>query len=834
MALEISAGVVGDPVRVENHELTLEYKQQDKKRRNYLFIDGYIRLNIDLNPVHEENLFGSLQSMGLKIRSSENISVYIAQEDTNNLFSDVLLDGVNRRCTILALTDSMWTLLEQNGIWGQGHEDSDGQKYYLGIDLVRLPLRSIASDINISGFTKRGDIEGTITNIRKNILRTRSFRKSINRTDTLENDRTDNFFLHGQKRYIELDSGFVGSNVVGFDMQGADYVRDKIEIIQDTLGAMVIDKSPGGFDLVAWLKDQAGRFLAYFGFSFDAAKYFFRDADDSNFKAVVMGNELLRVHLAEESQLKTDVDENNDKIEITRTSGINVYLPDGTQLFNDGQDVIEKKWKDYVNQIIKQEVIDVELVDEELQILTVRYKPKNSIGNYPEEKGYFVPIRIRNVDFYDQSTTTWNIQDRINYSKIATRGAPIRANIEFSTTQIDGMQIPSDEMIREQHTLALAFVGGLNGVYLDEMCERLVLYDSDKQEQHESVSKLEISEGNMKIIFDPEAYIDANLRRDQAIQFRPRYTFEVAPGRYQSIEDTEELNRVSGYQFGKSVYTSNNSILKRREFLAESKTSMENVYSAGVVNLTFANSDFDEFPDRRMQYPHQASWYMLSGHGLSTGDAGFLFTRNRNAHGREYRIELLGFDAKYDMFHRDIINDSWQNLDVIIFNSCYNLNIKIDDDTYPTDEQLWYEISKLNGLQWFDLINRNGVVLGWGECIINGKMYGSDGRARGMSPADKQWTANGEYVEWTQEMIKRFRESIDSQADITNSMIAKAWVDATNQMINDDDFEMPENKGPARFNAIGIAEENGVVKVWAMDRATEPARVKLVWEKEIP
>ncbi|MDG5817071.1 hypothetical protein QA601_18380, partial [Chitinispirillales bacterium ANBcel5] len=45
-ALEISAGVVGDPVRVENHGTLHDYGLEEEKRMNYAFYEGYSRLKI--------------------------------------------------------------------------------------------------------------------------------------------------------------------------------------------------------------------------------------------------------------------------------------------------------------------------------------------------------------------------------------------------------------------------------------------------------------------------------------------------------------------------------------------------------------------------------------------------------------------------------------------------------------------------------------------------------------------------------------------------------------------------------------------------------------------
>ncbi|MDG5817104.1 hypothetical protein QA601_18545, partial [Chitinispirillales bacterium ANBcel5] len=92
-ALEISAGVVGDPVRVENHGTLSDFGKQISERKNYIFYEGYTRLHTVFKeeyPITEGNLSG----IGMMIRISDNISLFQANmNDTVNIFDSAFLNG---------------------------------------------------------------------------------------------------------------------------------------------------------------------------------------------------------------------------------------------------------------------------------------------------------------------------------------------------------------------------------------------------------------------------------------------------------------------------------------------------------------------------------------------------------------------------------------------------------------------------------------------------------------------------------------------------------------------------------------------------------------------
>lgn len=127
-----------------------------------------------------------------------------------------------------------------------------------------------------------------------------------------------------------------------------------------------------------------------------------------------------------------------------------------------------------------------------------------------------------------------------------------------------------------------------------------------------------------------------------------------------------------------------------------------------------------------------------------------------------------------------------------------------------------------NGLKWFEIIGKQGAVLGWGKCSVDGTMYGGQWHS-GQSPIDVI-----KKKPWTGEMMAAFVGEVQKEEiQPTGASVAEIWVRLTEQVIELPEFE---NENDSKFNAVGIGYGNGKFQVWALIRqAPNRAESKLVW-----
>ena len=160
------------------------------------------------------------------------------------------------------------------------------------------------------------------------------------------------------------------------------------------------------------------------------------------------------------------------------------------------------------------------------------------------------------------------------------------------------------------------------------------------------------------------------------------------------------------------------------------------------------------------------------------------------------------------------------------------MNLNLTTGNYPTREEIWDEdISKKsidyvdgrwnNGLKWVDILkDRPGdfVILGWGQCIVDGKWYGRGGPfdEAGQSPSD---IVAG--IPVTELIMESFVKNIK----IDNTLhIAEMWIEYIAEVITRENLDMI-NKNV--MNAVSIARVGSTIYVWALDMGKKPS--KFIW-----
>ena len=144
---------------------------------------------------------------------------------------------------------------------------------------------------------------------------------------------------------------------------------------------------------------------------------------------------------------------------------------------------------------------------------------------------------------------------------------------------------------------------------------------------------------------------------------------------------------------------------------------------------------------------------------------------------------------------------------------------------YPSRDEIWndeQEGRENNGLKWFEIIGKQGAILGWGKCSVDGTIYGGQWHS-GQSPID---IIRGE--EWTKRMMDIFVASVAKDGSSTSgATLAEFWVEAAHEVIGHQDYK---NTNDSKFNAVGIGEEDGRIEVWALERvSSSSANTRRVW-----
>ncbi len=203
--LEWNEGELRDPVIVECKGTVSDYGLPENKRKNYAFYEGYTRLMMDL----ERPAYTGTEHIGAGVmfRISSNIELYQANlADTFNMFGEPLLSGGEQsRRLIVSAGDSLFVQLDKDGLWVKGIDISLGeQKYYTGLEAVRLPLKKLQPiTLGVPFFITsekrgRGDPEGVLVGgPEKSVLRVHHFTREKNGgLDTLRNTLGTEIFLH--------------------------------------------------------------------------------------------------------------------------------------------------------------------------------------------------------------------------------------------------------------------------------------------------------------------------------------------------------------------------------------------------------------------------------------------------------------------------------------------------------------------------------------------------------------------------------------------------------------------------------------------------------------
>jgi hypothetical protein len=256
------------------------------------------------------------------------------------------------------------------------------------------------------------------------------------------------------------------------------------------------------------------------------------------------------------------------------------------------------------------------------------------------------------------------------------------------------------------------------------------------------------------------------------------------------------------------------------------KEKFSYVYSSGIVYLTLdINGRLRE--SNRLAYHKQAKWFMQSGHGLGGKRAGIDLGNSSDRESIFYINGITDGKMRTDTV-KNILKEKWYNVRALILNSCYNLNLNLTTGKYPTKEEIWDEdLSKEyidyvdgrwnNGLKWVDILKeRPGdfVILGWGQCIVDGKWYGRGDRIEeaGQSPSD---IVNG--ISVTENIMDKFLKKMTTDNTL---YIAEKWVEAVAEIIRD---HYLTNKNKNVMNAVAIARVGNMIHVWALDKDVKPS-----------
>jgi len=335
-----------DPVYIKNHGTLAEYglADQQKKRMNYAFCEGYSRMHVDFDLWPDSSVTGkySRTGIGVMFRVSDNIELYEANlDDTFNMFGAPFLSGdsVSRRI-IYTAKDSTLHKLKMDGLWAKGNNSSPGKnQYYTGTSAIRLSLKLLPNAKPVdSAFSivdenaGIGDPEGIIVGgVGKSILKMYEIQKGNGEVDTLKNTKYPENILHGQKRWIEADSNYLGKNTnISFVMQGDESERKKIQIIPSGYGAILQDLSPSsGVKLSAFGKLTKGSqeiLLWVYNRVLQMGHLCFKNAVDNELELVQMGGGAVSTPIAESSELMHFMD--NDRVVLRRTKNVKIYRSD--------------------------------------------------------------------------------------------------------------------------------------------------------------------------------------------------------------------------------------------------------------------------------------------------------------------------------------------------------------------------------------------------------------------------------------------------------------------------------------------------------------------------
>jgi hypothetical protein len=782
-------------------------------------------------------------------RVSDNVTLFPASNDTTTMFSEdsVLIRGGADARRIILRADNVTLLsrlpLEAEGLWVQGNDISEGeQPYYTGAAVVRLPFEvqgvepaiPLAEPFALAGEPggegEEGDAAGTLVGgPERSVLRVYHAPQGQEPESEKFTSRHTEQMLHGGSRWIEFDSG-VALTDVRYCVQGPDTLVDNIEIVKRGRGAYINDKGACPeyiLNVYTYMGDILTQVLKWV---FGASKLGLRDAVGGKLGVVGVGEAAVPI--------RVEPDENKLLPPEVRDKGKVVIRTEGWACLYDAADASTRgciyppagpvesftsdpmSWTRYAEMLLNREEVFVGTGRGGNGSVSITFQFDGSLDDFHTEKIDYTGIKVKSIHAIDPA------------------GNPIKPS--FVVNERSGINLyvvfypgPTLEQIKSHIALALAFYGGKDGAYPAQICEPVSLYADGTPANDARIAFG--SEGTCHYVRLHEFYPGSHLPPPESpaeVSIEgPLYTYDIYKDEGQLPDDCDALERGKpGLIYGKSRCGADDCPVELDVARCVSPPDDENgsmsyFHSAGVVYPTLhlndepirTSLDGSRLP-YRCTWPLQGAWFMQSGHGISKRLAG-LQTANE---GYMYLFDPAGATR---VVH-EVLKRDWIYVNVLILNSCYNLNLDLTSGEYPSHGDIWREDRTRNsmaykdgrwnnGLKWFEILKKRGVVLGWGQCNVDGTRYG--GQSTGQSPMDRQAG-----IAWTKAVVERLVSETVPIAPLTAADLAREWVEAVLWVYNNEDIT--PDRSTNMLNAVGIARRSdGDMEVWAIEPGGQTA-----------
>ncbi|NLW30811.1 MAG: hypothetical protein GXY77_05070, partial [Fibrobacter sp.] len=872
--LQCNKEPVIDPVYVKNKGLTVEYMSKSKKRENYLYCNGYVRLDAEIDTREP----GLLTGTGILFKVSDNVNVFYASSDENNMFdtSNLLLAGIASNHLILRDYYALRDTLTDEGIWLKGI-NGDKQNFYFKICSVRLPVLVGSGIIKIdTAFSltidekanSEGEINGTIMCNEKNIVKIFPFERDDfgNAGDIINNVNEPCLLLHGHKRYIEVDSSYFknadNDNLAYFAMQGEDSTSRKILVNRTgRFSAELQDTSPGTGRLITFIMGR-GIKRAVFFHDLDMWHLAFKYIENGLLTSTVTGCQIYTLKIAPEDHQLPDSWKNMGKIILRRSDGIRVYSDNA--MTNEIFFSEDTYYKEIPLDVFKSNTYigtreQIYLYSERggLDTLSVSFKIKGN--EYFTETVRVIRIKPHRVSFMNQSNSQWSYANIHPFRVPAKNTLPVRYYIEMGNTLLkhngEWVQYPSEDAIREKFNLIFSFYGGNNSVYPEELC-RMDIFSNGLEKNGADV---EIDGYKIKVEIDPSTFLNAASE----LEGRSKHSIDIYTNpQSQYSDDADAFDNNNGLQFGKSRQSDILTDILGDEFgmispvtyhygTGTMKVSFDYIYNNGqlYINPVQLRADdvediisqydnkLDIWTEPKLPYPKTAEWFFHSGHGLANRHAGLFFcTRDGDV------FDLNATDEQYGVPVKEILKQKWAgNVNLAILNSCYNASVHLESNSvdpsycdYPSENDIWNDDpSGVNkGLhnhifKWFEMLGNtrnnfvpNTAVLGWGRSKIDGVAYGARDNT-GQSPSDRIKNRNG-FISFTGPVMEEWNSLIEKESNPNGIYLARSWIEAVIEENEKKNNEKEKGINLNCHNAISIGtDSNGICKIFMINSYDE-------------
>jgi hypothetical protein len=220
---------IQDPLRITNNGVAAEFGTAQKLRKNYAFYEGYSRMDVDFDTITYET--GEYPGVGLMVRASDNIEIYAARADTNNMFDTAFIAGAGKTRYIFPATDSAVNnfRLESEGIWVKGLDPQIDEKvWWVGLDAVRLPFTAGGGVVVGEAFTVgekqlAGEPAGTLVGgPERSVFRMMPILEDAEGNEQIINNAADpEILIHGNRRRFVFDTTCMKANV-DYRLEGVD------------------------------------------------------------------------------------------------------------------------------------------------------------------------------------------------------------------------------------------------------------------------------------------------------------------------------------------------------------------------------------------------------------------------------------------------------------------------------------------------------------------------------------------------------------------------------------------------------------------------------------